>query len=228
MAAGAAGDARMGDADTIPNLRATMENMSDSIAALANQMAELREDPGQFFRRVPSALTTPIEGHDGKGPAVRERIYAQTLESDREEKNKISLRISDLEGIIAFYNSELTTDRNNMEAMSNAIKDIRSGTSAPPASVHGAGKEKQVVTAIRGFDKIRVYKRVATEWKEWKFKLVTWLAQSTPSFETLLVKLEYSETEPVEPTGGRNLMAGTAELTSEEEWCSEQMYQLLV
>ena len=96
--------------------------------------------------------------------------------------------------MLAFYNAELTTDRNNIASMSDAIKDMRNGTSAPPASVHGAGKEKQVVTAIRGFDKIRVYKGVATEWKEWNFKLVTWLAQSTPSFQTLLVKLDYSET----------------------------------
>ena len=140
MAAGAAGDARMGDADTIPNLRATMESMSYSIAALANQMAELREDPGQFFRRVPEGLTTPSKDMMEKGPAVRKRIYAQTVESDRLEKGKTSLRINDLEGMIAFYNSELTTDRNNMEAISNAIKDIRSGMSSPPC-VRSRGRE---------------------------------------------------------------------------------------
>ena len=228
MAAGAAGVAQMGDEDTIPNLRATMEIMSDSIIALSNQMAALLEDPGSFSRRFPDSLTTPIESFNEQGPAVRERIYARAHESDREMMRETRLRINELEGTLAFYGSELTTDRNNMETMSNATKDMRSGTSAPPASVHGVGKEKQVVTAIRGFDKIRIYKGVATEWKEWKFKLATWLAQSTTSFETLLVKLDYSETEPVEPAEGRNLMAGTAELTSEEEWCSEQLYQLLV
>ena len=228
MAAGSTGDATMGDPREVPNMRATMERMNDSITALHRQMAELLEDPGSFNRRNPDSLDTPIEDHDEKGPAIRERIYAQTLNSDREKMREMSLRISDLEGMLAFYNSELTTDRNNMEAMSNAIKDMRSGTSAPPASVHGAGKEKQVVTAIRGFDKIRIYKGVATEWKEWKFKLSTWLAQSTPSFETLLVKLDYSETELVESAEGRNLFARTAELTSEEEWCSEQLYQLIV
>ena len=90
MAAGTAGDALMGDADTIPNLRAAMERMTDSIAALSNQMAELREDSGRFFRRNPDALTTPIEGHDEKAPAVRERIYARTLESDRAKMREMS------------------------------------------------------------------------------------------------------------------------------------------
>ena len=42
------------------------------------------------------------------------------------------------------------------------------------------------------------------------------------------MKLEYSESEPTEPTDGNPMMAGTSALTTEEEWCSEQLYQLLV
>ena len=202
MAAGFAGDARTGEEDTIPNLRATMEIMSDSITALTNQMALLLEDPGGFNRRQPDNLNTPIGDSDEKGPAVRERIYARAHESDRVAMQDMGHRINELEASLAFYNAELTTDRDNLDKMSNTIRDLRSGTSAPPASATGVGKEKQVVTAIRGFDKIRIYKGVATEWKEWKFKLATWLAQSTTSFETLLVKLDYSETEPIEPTSG--------------------------
>ena len=128
--------------------------------------------------------------------------------------------------MLAFYNGELTADRDNIASMNNTIR--RNGTSTSPASVHGAGKEKQVVTAIRGFDKIRVYKGVASEWNEWRFKLNTWLSQSTPSYESLLVQLDYCESEPTEPIDGITMMAGTSELTTEEEWCSEQLYQLLV
>ena len=114
MAAGFAGDARTGEEDTIPNLRATMERMSDSIIALSNQMAELLEDPGSFNRRNPDSLTTPIESFDEQGPAVRERIYARAHESDREMMREMSLRINELEGTLAFYCAELTTDRNNI------------------------------------------------------------------------------------------------------------------
>ncbi len=84
------------------------------------------------------------------------------------------------------------------------------------------------MTGRRGFDKLRVYKGSAAEWKDWKFKLTTWLGQSSPAFETLIVKLDYSETEPTESADGLNLMAGTAELTTDEEWCGEQLYLLLV
>ena len=80
--------------------------------------------------------------------------------------NENTKRINDLEGMLAFYNIELTADRDNIASMNNTIRDMRNGTSTSPASVHGAGKEKQIVTAIRWFDKIRVYKGVASEWKE--------------------------------------------------------------
>ena len=62
----------------------------------------------------------------------------------------------------------------------------------------------------------------------WRFELATWLSQSSPSYETLIVKLDYCESEPTEPLDGITMMAGTSELTTEEEWCSEQLYQLLV
>ena len=66
--------------------------------------------------------------------------------------------------MLAFYNGELTNDRDNITTINEAIRDLRNDMPTLPASVHGAGKEKQIVTAIRGFDKIRVYKGVATEW----------------------------------------------------------------
>ena len=165
MAAGFAGDARTGEEDTIPNLRATMETMSDSITALTNKMALLLEDPGGFNRRQPDNLNTPIGDSDEKGPAVRERIYARAHESDRVAMEDMGHRINELEASLAFYNAELTTDRDNLDKMSITLRDLRSPGGMTSVST-GAAKEKQVVTAIRGFDKLKVYKGVATEWKE--------------------------------------------------------------
>ena len=130
----------MGDPDEVPNMRATMERMNDSITALHRQMAELFEDPGSFNHRNPDSLTTPIESSNEKGPAVRERIYARAHESDREIMREMSLRIDELEGSLAFYNAELTTDRDNIASMSDASRDMRSGTSAPPC-VRSRGRE---------------------------------------------------------------------------------------
>ena len=56
-----------------------------------------------------------------------------------------------------------------------------------------------------------------SELEEWRFKLVTWLSQSSPSYETLIAKLDYCESEPTEPVDGITMMAGTSELTTEEE-----------
>ena len=75
---------------------------------------------------------------------------------------------------------------------------------------------------------MKPYTGEATQWKDWRFKMTIWLAQTNQSFESLLAKLDRSEIEPKEPDEGQPLMAGPRELTTEEEWCSEQLYQLLV
>ena len=211
MAAGVAGDGMwMPDAEGIPDMVATMNRMMDSITTLQNQMAELLEDPGSFNRRHPDSLDTPIEDHDEKGPAIRERTYARAHEADRrqvEEMKEVintntsqmaemaemiranNLTINELESALGFYSSELTADRDNFAKLSDAVNIIRSDTASSRASVTGA-KEKSIVTSIRGFDKLKTYKGTVSEWKEWRFKLVTWLSQSSSSYETLIVKLD--------------------------------------
>ena len=47
-------------------------------------------------------------------------------------------------------------------------------------------------------------------------------------FETLTTKLDKSTSEPEEPEEGNNMRVGPEELTTEEEWCSAQLCQLLV
>ena len=43
-----------------------------------------------------------------------------------------------------------------------------------------------------------------------------------------MVKLDYSEVEPAELADGLTIMAGASEITLEEQWCSDQLYHLLV
>lgn len=43
-----------------------------------------------------------------------------------------------------------------------------------------------------------------------------------------MAKLDQIELEPKELEEGHNIMAGPMEITSEEEWGSERLYQLLV
>ena len=84
------------------------------------------------------------------------------------------------------------------------------------------------VTGMKGFDKLKNYGGDASHWKDWRFKVTTWLEQVNRSFKTLIPKLDVSETEPQEPEEGQRMKAGLVELTTEEEWCGEELYQLLV
>ena len=99
--------------------------------------------------------------------------------------------------------------------------------SSSRATVTGA-RDRIVVTAVRGFDKLKPYTGASSQWKEWRYKVTTWLAQTSPAFESLMAKLDASEVEPLEPELGRNMVVGPEEITTEEEWCSEQLYQLMV
>ena len=112
MAAGSAGDTAVpvptiGDLEEVPNMRATMESMIDSITTLQNQMAALMEDPDHYLGE--------------KGPAVRARVHDRAHDTDRikmsemeEVINKNTSRLDDLEAALAFYSSELTGDRDEI------------------------------------------------------------------------------------------------------------------
>ena len=91
-----------------------------------------------------------------------------------------------------------------------------------------AHRSPKNITETKGFEKLKSYTGEAAQWKDWRFKITTWLTQTDPSFESLMHKLDQSETEPKEPEDGYPMRAGFQELTTEEEWCSEQLYQLLV
>ena len=96
-------------------------------------------------------------------------------------------------------------------------------------SVHRASSHsKDAITNTRGVDKIKSYTGDVSMWKEWRFKMETWLGSINPSFQTLVNKLDKSEMEPEEPEEGAKMNIGSEEITTDEEWCSEQLYQMLV
>ena len=79
-----------------------------------------------------------------------------------------------------------------------------------------------------GFDRLKPYHGEAAQWKDWRFKITMWLAQVNPSFETLTTTLDKSTSEPEEPEPEGKMKIGPDEITTEEEWCSEQLYAVLV
>ena len=223
-----------------PNVRVTVDNMMDIITTLRTQMAVLMEDPDDFMNR---RRTT-----DSPGPAVRARSQDHEIEVDRTRMREIEdnvrdnagrldqlvARMADLEArmnnqeaCLSFYSGELTTDRADIARIGNDLNDLRNNTSSSRATITGA-RDRTVVTAVRGFDKLKAYTGASPQWKEWRYKATTWLVQTSSSFESLMTKLDASEVEPTEPEVGRNMVVGPAEITMEEGWCSEQLYQLMV
>ena len=55
----------------IPNMRTTIDNVTDSITSLQHTLAELTAHPSDPF--------------DGEGPMIRARYYEHALDSDRRE-----------------------------------------------------------------------------------------------------------------------------------------------
>jgi hypothetical protein len=154
--------------------RATMESMMDSITTLQTQIAAFYEDPDVFIQRCPDA------SYGEQGPAVRELRYAHSQEYDRvrmsrieDQLNQHDLRMNDLESSQGYITGELTTVNETIGNMSTAITTMRSsvGTSTGPS------RTRELLTGMRGFDKLKRYKGAATEWKEWRIKLTNWLSQ---------------------------------------------------
>ena len=208
--------------EQVPDMRAIVDNIMDSIITVQSQMATPMEDPETFMNRARST-TDP-------GPAVRARAYDHEVEIDRtrmmdiEEALRLNasrldameIRLDENESSLSWYSAELTGDRDRIFQISNDLNDLRNSTSSSRATVRSA-RDRTVVTAVRGFDKLKIYTGASSQWKEWRYKVTTWLAQTSSSFESLMIKLDASEVEPIEPEVGRNMVAGPAEITTEEK-----------
>ncbi len=236
MAAGRAGDVASANPFAVPGaandppsfeeVTATMNRMVDSITLLQNQFALLSEDPDVFLQRSPDASTGE------SGPAVRALRFAHSQERDRSRIRELEAQMARVitgldahDNTVALLMEELSDDRNKMEAMNSDINTLRSGRGGGSAT---APPSRAQLTGMRGFDKLRPYMGASHEWKEWRIKLENWLDQYSPSYETLIVKLDYSEVEPTESTDGLTRKAGEAEITTEEERSSDQLDHLLV
>ena len=149
-----------GDA-TVIDLRTMLNGLSDSVTALTSQMALLMEDPIQYRARL--ANLSPEAQSTERGPAVRGAEYAHMLQEEQGQMQTILQRIDTLESNIAFFSSEQTDDRDNVTKLEDALQVMRNDLASSRASATGVRGDKQVVTGIRGFDKLKTYKGAAVE-----------------------------------------------------------------
>ena len=195
--------------EEIPNMRTTIGNMSDSITHLHTLLAGLMEDP--------------MGDYEGDGPAIRARQYLHALDSDRLRFDQLMDKVENLDSVITELS---TTTYNNAEHLENELTNMRTemGAARSRGDSPPYDRRNKNITETKGFEKLKPYTGDPTQWKDWRFKVTTWLTQTNPSFESLMIKLDKSENEPKEPEEGHKMMAGSRELTTEEEWCSEQLY----
>ena len=117
----------------------------------------------------------------------------------------------------------------NVSRLDGEQKDLQAEVASTSTRAPSDRKDKAIFTSLKkGVDRLKVNTGDATQWKDWRFKTSSWLAQYSPSFETLMTKLDKSDLEPQEPGEGQKIMAGPEELTTDGEWCSEQLYMLPV
>ena len=209
-------------------LRATVETLTSTVSRLRTEVSGL------------------MASHDGgvygedyaadRGPAVRARFFEDANDDHGRRMATLTELVTGLEATMAQMGSIQGNYQEGLDHMMALLtklgdeqKDIRGEVGALFSRTPSDRKDKtMMVTGIKGFDRLQVYTGDASQWKDWRFKTATWLAQTNPSFETLMVKLDQSELEPQEPEEGHKMKAGPKELTTEEVWCSEQLYQLLV
>lgn len=108
----------------------------------------------------------PLLTQEKKGPRSVSFVYAHAQHSDRDKMTRMEeeidsniSRMNDLGATFAFYSSELTNDRDNMATMNDPLRDLRNDMTTSRATGTGDRGYKQVVTGIRGFDKLKIYKR---------------------------------------------------------------------
>jgi len=136
--------------------------------------------------------------------------------------------IAELTGIQTTYHGSVDTLISTSTRLENELRDVSGRVAASLQSVTPSPGGRLSVTGMKGFEKLRNYGGDAAHWKDWRFKVTTWLENVNRAFETLVRKLDRSENEPQEPEEGHRMKVGATELTTIEEWCGEELYHMLV
>ena len=111
------------------------------------------------------------------------------------------------------------------EAAREAATAAAASGSRPQAFVASASATLHL-TQRKGFEGIPTYGGGA-QWAEWRFATVDRLKQESSDFESLLTKIERLTEEPEEPKGGTGMLLGGVELTTNQQWCCDELYHLL-
>ena len=205
--------------DTLASVEANVTNLNNTIADMSVKMTGLLASGDQGVWGETYA--------EDSGPAVRAKMFEEQAQQVHELKDQVQGITAGMAEVTETFHQKMDLIAAQTTTLEGELRGFRTETGVARSSVP-ADRTKHIVTGTKGVEKLRTYAGDATQWPDWRLKITTWLAQINPSFETLMVKLDRSELEPKEPEDGERMAAGATVLTTEEEWCSEQLYQLLV
>ena len=199
-----------------------LEQVQHQLTGVLLTIAILNDKVEVLETAAAAAMGTPTD------PLVRLDFMNLSIDSDR---RRLDLFESERDGMketmdafteaLKANSTWLTTE---LRALSDRIQDPQFAQTSERRS------ELKYLTRQKGFQNLKPYNGgTSTQWEEWRFTVMTWIQQEYPKIATLANKLEKLETEPEEPTvEGARVRVGNEELTTEEEWFSEQLWAMLV
>ena len=99
--------------------------------------------------------------------------------------------MAELSAYTTDYGTKVDQITANTASLEGELKDIRYDVGVSRSSMPADRNNKNTI-GMNGFENMITYTGQATQWPDWRFKMTIWLAQTNPSFETLMVKLDQS------------------------------------
>ena len=227
----------------VQELRTMIQGLDTTVTNIGLSVQQLTQDMSDLHVRHDGGIYGETYATDA-GPAIRAKFFESFLTETRSTISRLNMSVDEQalrlievhdntrthevqQTSLSTTMSEQTAEVNaTIERLDGELQALR--TEGPAARTPAAARIPKNITGTKGFEKLKAYSGDAAQWPEWRFRVTTWLVQENSAFESLIGKLDKCEAEPTEPEVGSAMTAGSTELTLDEEWCSEQLYQLMV
>ena len=227
----------------VQELRTMIQGLDTTVTNIGLSVQQLTQDMSDLHVRYDGGVYGETYATDA-GPAIRAQMFetfvnntVSTINRLRASVDEQERRLIEVHDNTTAHEVQQTTLSTNMseqtaevnatiERLENELQALR--TEGLAGRTPASARIPKNITGTKGFEKLKAYSGDAAQWPEWRFRVTTWLVQENSAFESLIGKLDKCESEPTEPEMGSAMTAGLSELTLDEEWCSEQLYQLMV
>ena len=155
--------------------------------------AEMDQSRLQIFTREISDLRRMVTDAND---AVHQRIDGERSTSLATMEN-LDKGYATLRDLVSLRHGESKEDRESLKSQIRTLEERVSGLRTSP----GWGTSRICLTRQKGFDHLKHYNGEGgiEKWKEWRFGILTWIDQESPTLARLIRRVEKLESEPKEP-----------------------------